>query len=124
MQDVDFALVTCWNGFISMWPPLITAIALGTATVPTLKDTGLAFLIGFLSWISQSAMVIAVQCEDAGIVSLVRKAFDILGAYIVQIFVFRSLPGLTSTLGALLIIVSVMLMGARKIVDKKSKVSI
>ncbi len=121
MKDIDFALVTAWNGFVSTWPPLIAAVAMQEADIPTPVDAGYAVLIGLLSWVSQTTMVIAVQVEDAGVVSLVRKAFDILGAYVVQVLIFSAPPSASSGIGAGLILASVFLMGAKKVVEKQSK---
>lgn len=48
----------------------------------------LLFLVGFLSFLGQIALTTACKIESAGLVSLVRKAFDIVISFMVQIFVF------------------------------------
>lgn len=51
--------------------------------------------------------------------SLVRKADDILLAFLIQIFYFGQIPDTLATIGSVMITVSVLVSGARKIVDKK-----
>ena len=89
IRDVDVAVVTAWNGLVGTLPPLVTSLALGTFAFPSpTSNTLLALLIGFLSFIGQTLMTLALQWEDAGTVSLVRKADDILVAFLVQILFF------------------------------------
>ena len=121
VRDVDVAVVTAWNGFFGTWPPLIATLAMGTFAFPSTADTLLALLVGALSFCGHSLMVLALQVEDAGTVQLVRKADDILVAFVIQIVYFRQYPDLVGGLGAVLIVASVALSGARKIVDKRSK---
>ena len=48
----------------------------------------LLFAVGFLSFLGQIALTTACKIESAGLVSLVRKAFDIVISFMVQILVF------------------------------------
>ena len=58
--------------------------------------------------------------EDAGTVQLVRKADDILLAFLIQILYFRQYPDLAAAMGAVIIVASVVVSGVRKLVDKNS----
>ena len=55
----------------------------------------------------------ALKIEGAGKVSVTRS-LDIILAYIIQIYLFGEVPTLTSILGAVLILVSVICMGFEK----------
>ena len=44
--------------------------------------------VGVLSFIGQIMLTTACKIENAGIVALVRKAFDIVFSFLVQILVF------------------------------------
>ena len=121
IRDVDVAVVTAWNGFFGMFPPLIATLAMGTFSFPSTLNTLLALLIGILSFFGNSLMVLAVQAEDAGTVQLVRKADDILLAFAIQIGYFHNCPDLVGALGAAMIIVSVIVSGVRKLISRHSE---
>ena len=117
-RDVDVAVITAWNGFFGMFPPLIATLAMGTFVLPSTVDTLLALLIGILMFFGHSLMVLAVKSEDAGTVQLVRKADDILLAFVIQIGYFHNYPDLVGALGVVMIIMSVVVSGARKLVNQ------
>ena len=48
----------------------------------------LLFAIGFLSFLGQIMLTTACKIESAGLVGLIRKAFDIVISFLVQIFLF------------------------------------
>ena len=48
----------------------------------------LLFAVGFLSFVGQIMLTTACKIENAGLVSLIRKAFDIVVSFSVQILVF------------------------------------
>ena len=121
IRDVDVAVVTAWNGFFGMFPPMIATLAMGTFAFPSTVDTLLALLIGILSFFGHSLMVLALQVEDAGTVQLVRKADDILLAFVIQILYFQQYPDLAGAMGAVIIIMSVVISGVRKLMDKHSE---
>ena len=120
IRDVDVAVVTAWNGFFGIFPPLIVTLAMGTFALPSTENTLLALVIGILSFFGHSLMVLAVQVEDAGTVQLVRKADDILLAFVIQIGYFHNYPDLVGALGAVMIVMSVVISGVRKLMDKHS----
>ena len=45
--------------------------------------------IGVLSYAGQFALTVSLQVEAAGIATLIRKAFDIIFAYLFQIVIFQ-----------------------------------
>jgi hypothetical protein len=47
----------------------------------------LLFLVGVLSFLGQIMLTIACKIENAGLVSLIRKSFDIVLSFLVQILV-------------------------------------
>lgn len=120
IRDVDVSVTTAWNGLFGTLPPLLTTFAMGTFVFPSTTDTMLALLIGFLSFIGQTLMTMALQVEEAGTVSLVRKADDILAAFAIQILYFNQYPDILASFGAVLIVASVLASGARKIVARRS----
>ena len=121
VRDVDVAVVTAWNGFLGMFPPLVATLAVGALALPSAADALLALLIGILGFFGHSLMVLALQVEDAGTVQLVRKADDILLAFLIQILYFRQYPDLAAAMGAVIIVVSVVVSGVRKLIDKNSE---
>ena len=48
----------------------------------------LLFAVGILSFVGQIMLTTACKIENAGLVSLIRKAFDIVVSFSVQILVF------------------------------------
>ena len=121
VKDVDFSVISAWNGFFGMFPPLAMALATGGFQLPPGSSTLPVFLVGFLSYLGQTLMILALQVEEAGTVSLVRKADDILLAFIIQIFYFDQIPDTLATVGSVMITLAVLVSGARKIIAKKSR---
>ena len=52
-------------------------------------DWFLCVAIGVLSYAGQFALTVSLQVEAAGIATLMRKAFDIIFAYLFQITIFE-----------------------------------
>ena len=120
IKDMDYTIVTAWNGLIGAFPPLFASIILGDFYIPTTNDSLYALLIGVLSFIGQTMVTLALQLEEAGTVSLVIKADDILLAFLIQIVYFGNNPDAMGISGATLIMSSILASGGRKIIDKKS----
>ena len=124
IKDVDFSVVTIWSGLFGSFPPILIAVALGTFSLPSTAHTPIVILIGVLSFMGQSLMTLALQVEDAGIVALVRKADDILVAYLIQVFYFHNIPNYLSIIGAVLITLTVFVTGGRKLLTNSTRFSI
>ena len=52
-------------------------------------DWLICIAIGVLSYAGQFALTVSLQVEAAGIATLIRKAFDIIFAYLFQIVIFQ-----------------------------------
>ena len=55
----------------------------------SLYDWLICIAIGILSYAGQFALTVSLQVEAAGIATLIRKAFDIIFAYLFQIVIFQ-----------------------------------
>ena len=119
IKQVDFAVVTAWSGLFGSFIPILFSVMIGTFSFPLTKNTFYVFLIGFFSFLGQSMMTLALQVEEAGTVSLLRKTDDILLAFALQILYFKEIPNALAVLGAVVITTSVLIYGGRKIVDRK-----
>lgn len=118
VKDVNCSIMTTWNGLVGTVPPLAVAAALGQLhTLLTLHNILYSLLVGLLSYVGQAMMVVALQVEEAGPVSLIRKADDILLAFAIQIFYFGEIPNPLAAAGASMITGAVVSSGARKIVQ-------
>jgi len=73
--------------------------------------------VGLLSFLAQILLTVSLQLEEAGKVSIMRKAGDILFAFLFQILIFNDIPGIWSIVGASLVSVAVLISSGKKIVD-------
>ena len=55
----------------------------------SIHDWLICISIGILSYAGQFALTVSLQVEAAGIATLIRKAFDIIFAYLFQIVIFQ-----------------------------------
>ncbi len=78
---------------------------------------------GFLSFLDQIFIVKAIQCEEAGIVSLAQTTSKVVFGFIFQMSIFHVIPDWWSISGALVVTISVLLISARQIVMKMSSES-
>ncbi|XP_055936604.1 solute carrier family 35 member G1-like [Argiope bruennichi] len=69
----------------------------------------LILLLGLFSYCSLSLVVMALQCEYAGPVIIVRAASDIGLAFLWQILIFNEVPDLYTIIGATSVLVSIIL---------------
>jgi len=91
---------------------------LGRPCLPACGITRLMMIgIGLLSFVGQILLTLSLQLEEAGKVSIMRKAGDILFAFLFQIFIFQDYPGVWSIVGAILVSVAVFINGSNKVVD-------
>ena len=92
--------------------------------------------VGLLSFVAQIGLTVSLQLEEAGKVSIMRKAGDILFAFLFQITIFnvslhctallcnfcilhisQDIPGMWSIIGAVIVSLTVLLSSAKKVVD-------
>lgn len=81
-------------------------------------------VLGLVSFAGQTLLTMALQCELAGPVSTMRAASDIVLAFVWQTLLFQDVPDVFSSLGAVLVGVSVILVGLKKWVSALSSDSI
>lgn len=74
----------------------------------------LLMILAVLSFYGQLLLTMALQAEEAGLVSVTRSSSEVAFAFIFQIIMFRQMPDLYSVLGALLVTSAVLLTSARK----------
>jgi len=75
-------------------------------------------LVGIFGMLGQCLQAIALRYQTAGVVSVLRS-LDIIAAYIIQVVWFGEIPMWTNILGALLVILSVVIMTLEELVLKK-----
>ncbi|GBM95996.1 Solute carrier family 35 member G1 [Araneus ventricosus] len=71
-------------------------------------------LLALFSYGGTTLFVMALQCEYAGPVATIRAAMDIGLAFLWQIFIFHDLPDTCGIIGAVLVLVSVILISLGK----------
>lgn len=54
-------VISAWNGFFGMFPPLILSFCFGSFHLPSGPSTPLVLLIGVLSYLGQTMMILALQ---------------------------------------------------------------
>lgn len=132
-------MIAMWAAFVGIFPGLIISTAMGTIKIPSWTNIGLMTIIGCTSYLGLILAVSALkvnlkkcfeikiyilkpfQFEEAGTISLVRKAEDILVSFFIQIAYFEEIPCSLSLIGAAVITVCVILSGLRKIIERKSE---
>ena len=123
MADLDFGVVILWRALFGL--PVFALLAWTSGSFDHLPSSlyhlFLVLCTGVLGFISQTLMTISLQTGGTGILSLVRKAGDILLAYALQIFWFDEVPTLTASAGSIMILGSVMYAGGVKILKSKNK---
>lgn len=78
-------------------------------------------ILGVVSFGGQTLLTIALQCELAGPVSTMRAASDIVLAFVWQTVLFHDIPDLFSSMGAVLVCISVIFVGMKKCVSSLPK---
>ena len=110
--------------YYSVFAILITAIlltALQWWTLPACGHDRIAlFMTGVLGFLGQIFLTKAFQCEKAGYVSMMRTN-DVVVAFILQFFVFGTVPLWTSAVGAVLVVASSVGINVRKWLAKKEE---
>ncbi|GBN51745.1 hypothetical protein AVEN_191781-1 [Araneus ventricosus] len=105
----------CWAGVVesSLLMPLFTEVKLHGCRM---EWVGI-IMVGFLGFLDQAFMSVAIHCEFVAIVSTTRCAVNIALSFLVQIFLFRDKIDYFSVIGAVLIAFSVVSLGLRKLLS-------
>lgn len=77
----------------------------------------LVLAVGGFSFLSQLALTKALEMEDAGPVSVLMAAGDIILAFVLDMTLFQDVPGVYTIAGTVLVVTSVMLVGFKKWID-------
>ncbi|ODN00885.1 Solute carrier family 35 member G1 [Orchesella cincta] len=114
LKDVHFSMLTlvlgCWGTVVS----IIGSVIVGEFRLPqSLEHWALAVALAVITLLGQVLLTLALQCEQAGPVSLIRTA-DCLFAFVLQFVLLNTLPDLFSLTGASIIIFCVILTAFRK----------
>lgn len=101
------------------WVAIIeTTVITGALKGFSLPDCGLSpwllMILAVLSFYGQLLLTMALQVEEAGIVSVTRSSAEVAFAFLFQIIIFREFPDAWSILGAVLVTSAVLLTSARK----------
>ena len=122
LRQVHPNVLAAWGGAVGIVPSLVLArLVGGPIGLPSFGQAPLVVLMGTLSYASQAMMVTVLQVEQAGTASVVRRALDILLAFLLQVTWFGQVPGTVPMMGSLLITVTIVFEGWRK--NKKMKSS-
>lgn len=115
VKDVHHSIIMFNFGWVAIIETTILTAIIGNFDW---QDCGLQnFLIivlGLVSFAGQTLLTMALQCELAGPVSTMRAASDIVLAFVWQTLLFRNIPDVFSSVGAVLVGVSVIFVGSRK----------
>lgn len=104
-------------GVIGTLESAVFMATLGDRCLPPCEDRYAMVGVGLLSFVAQILLTVSAQLEEAGKISIMRKAGDILFAFLFQILFFQDLPGLLSVVGAILVSIAVFISGGSKLVD-------
>jgi len=118
LKDVHWSATVSSFGVFGFVQCLTVMLLWGETCLPALGLERLyVVLIGLLSFFAQIGLVVSAQFESATNVALLRKAFDVIFAFIFQILFFHQIPGAFSVVGAMLISMAVLSSGAKKILE-------
>lgn len=115
VKSVHHSIIMFNNGWVALIESLIlTAIVGNFKWHDCFRDGLLIIVLGVVSYIGQTLLTIALQCEMAGPVSTMRAAADIVLAFVWQIILFHDVPDALSLTGAVLVGFSVIFVGLKK----------
>ncbi|XP_053211886.1 pseudopaline exporter CntI-like [Panonychus citri] len=86
----------------------------GFALPTTIIGTWLLVLLTIASFYAQFLLTKALKCEEAGLVSVTRASSEVILAFLMQIFIFQSMPDWYSYVGAFLVTTAVSMTSVRK----------
>ncbi|XP_040574386.1 solute carrier family 35 member G1 [Lepeophtheirus salmonis] len=120
LKDVPVNIITWWSGMCISISAAIACVIFDVDWVSSFTPKlGWSIFIGMISYVAVCTNSLIYRFEEAGISSLLRKVTDVLLGYGVQVIYFGDLPSITTSLGVMIIVVSVIFSGFRKIVSNK-----
>eukprot|EP00093_Oithona_nana_P015031 15031.XXX_551620_549931_1 [CDS] Oithona nana genome sequencing. len=115
LKDIHWSVTVSWFGFIGFSEACTVALILGHTCLPASgTERFLMVVVGLCSFLGQIFLTLSGKYENAGTMALLRKAFDVIFAFIFQILFFHQLPGIYSVIGTLLISSAVVSSGLKK----------
>lgn len=118
LKSVHYSVTLTNFGTIGTLESAVFMFSLGEPCIPKCgHDRYFMVGVGLMSFVAQILLTVSLQLEEAGKVSIMRKAGDILFAFLFQILIFKDIPGVWSIIGALLVSSAVLISSVRKIVD-------
>ncbi|XP_023221416.1 solute carrier family 35 member G1-like [Centruroides vittatus] len=115
VKGVHFAVIMFNFGWVAIIETTILTAVIGKFTLPKCGwEQWLIVALGIFSFLGQTCLTLALKSEQAGPVSVVRAAADIVLAFIWQIVFFDEVPDKYSISGALLVSSCVLLISLRK----------
>ncbi|GFR00652.1 solute carrier family 35 member G1 [Trichonephila clavata] len=115
MRDVHFSVVLVYFGVIGAIENGSLVYLLAEYSLPECGwDATLMMMVGVLGFFGHCFLVMAIQVEEAGIVSVMKSSTDIIISLILQIIFFDLSPDIYNLGGAALVVFSVSMIGFRK----------
>ena len=88
--DIHWSVTVSWFGFIGFSEALAVALLLGHTCLPASgHERFLMVIVGACSFLGQMFLTMSGKFENAGTMALLRKAFDVIFAFIFQILFFH-----------------------------------
>ncbi|XP_013793964.1 solute carrier family 35 member G1-like [Limulus polyphemus] len=115
VKDVHHSVILFNFGWIGVIVCTVGTLVFGEfSSISCVLDQWLILGLGFLSFIGQILLTKALQSEQAILVSVLRSSGSIFFAYLLQLLLFREIPDVWSTGGAVVICTCFFLTIARK----------
>lgn len=122
LHDVNVFIILFNFGIVATIVNAILTVAFGQFSWAVCGiQQWLVIAVGVFSFLSQLALTKALELEEAGPVSVLMAAGDIILAFILDMTLFQDRPDLYTIGGTILVVSSVMLVGFKKWLDGNSK---
>lgn len=114
LKDLHYSVILVTFATYSIVQTSSMAWATGNLCWPKCgTESLLVIALGLFSFSGQILLTIAAQLEEAGLVAIARTV-DVVFAFLWQIIFFNEIPNIFSIVGAVLVTLSVVLIGLRK----------
>ncbi|CAL1290941.1 unnamed protein product [Larinioides sclopetarius] len=124
MKSVHYAVLNFNFGLVTITETLILTAIFGNFSWHHCGiEAAYVVLLGLFSFVGQTMMLLALQCEMAGPVSTVKAASDIGLAFLWQIVIFHEDPDFYSIIGSVFVVFSIVLIGFNKWCSSHSNAS-
>ncbi|XP_042910579.1 solute carrier family 35 member G1-like [Parasteatoda tepidariorum] len=118
LHDVNVFIILFNFGIVATIINALLTLAFGEFTLAFCGVHQLLVIaVGVFSFLSQLALTLALELEEAGPVSVLMAAGDIILAFILDMTLFQDTPDTYTIAGTVLVVSSVMLVGIRKWLD-------